>query len=143
MRGVSSRRVGVAAIAYVCLLAQLCAFGHRALVRHVTCAEHGESVHVAAASESDAAAASMAGDRASTGAAGSSARLAEAPELVADEHDHCSVVLSRALTAQSPIETGPAPVPGGVGLDNPRAIAPDAGTATYLVAPKTSPPRRA
>lgn len=123
---------GVSAIALLCLLGQTSALMHQVLVQHATCAEHGESVHVAAPT------------RAAAGAA-----VAEQPGFdvavveEAERHEHCAGADTRGAT--------PRLVPDQAGeLVPPRALAPPSlatvlvpAVAAYVIAPKTSPPRTA
>jgi hypothetical protein len=137
LRG-SKRRLGVAVIAYACLLAQVSALAHRALVQHVTCAEHGESVHLRA----DTAAA--VGSQATLGSfasAGWVARVGTVPVAAADEHDHCSGAAFRNLTHRSYLDPTVGPGPCADGVDFPSAVVAASAVAPYRLAPKTSPPR--
>ena len=136
--GGTKRRLGVVVIACACLLGQLSAFAHRALVQHVTCAEHGESIHVSAAPPPGSVVPSSERIR-----AGAVPQMDVVPLVAASDHDHCSVVLSRALVGQFHSAGGVGLLPPGNVLDSSHHIAAVSGTATYLLAPKTSPPRRA
>jgi hypothetical protein len=138
LRTVSTRRVGVAVFAYACLLAQVSTFVHRALVQHVTCAEHGEAVHVAAQSRS--------GDLADNSGLRPSSTLARLPRAfgvtttVADDHDHCAAALSPSVKAPSPPHQGTGPAATFLGVNSPSPRVDGTDVDTYLIAPKTSPP---
>lgn len=128
------RRGGVALVTFACLLVELSSLAHGVLVRHVICAEHGESIHLR----------SLAAGRVdSVERLEGRVALARAavPMAKADEHDHCSLAASRNLRAQSTEDftTGPALVGSSV-LDRRELVAIPIIPA-YLIAPKTSPPQ--
>ncbi len=133
---VITRRVGFALVAYVCLLAQVSTFAHRAIVQHVTCAEHGEAIHVTTLASFAELAPSMSSRPVLPCASG-------VPAIVADNHDHCSVALSPSVKAPLQPRQGVNPAARFLARNGvcPRVR----GTAvdTYLIAPKTSPPVRA
>lgn len=142
MRTVIRRRVGIAMVAYACLLAQVSTFAHHVLVQHVTCAEHGGAIHVAALLHS--------GDLADIPAIHSlwsrvhlPPRASGVPATVADDHDHCSIVLSSSLRALSCPDAGVGPGASCRGVTVPSPRVRGADVDTYLIAPKTSPPARA
>jgi hypothetical protein len=119
-------RVGAAFVAAFVLLCQAAAWVHAAATPHVTCFEHGESVHLAAAPAADA-----------NEAADATARPAPA-ESTAHAHEHCGARTHR--TTAAPVAapaiahtTFEAPAMPGV------SRAP-AATTLLLFAPKTSPP---
>jgi hypothetical protein len=128
----------VSTVALLCLLGQTSALVHRVLVQHATCAEHGESVHVAASS---APVAPAPGSERGPGAEQS--LLAGAALDEADQHEHCAVADPRSTTPRlSPMEAHQALEPRAHALpaiDAARA----AVVAPYVIAPKTSPPRAA
>lgn len=128
------RRGGVALVTFACLLGQLSSVAHGVLVRHVICAEHGESIHLR----------SIAAGRVDSVAQleGRVARArAAVPVAEADEHDHCSLVASRNLRPQSTEDftTGPAFV--GSSVVDLRELVAIPIIPAYLIAPKTSPPK--
>ena len=133
----------VVVVALACLLGQTSALMHRVLVQHATCAEHGESVHVAAASgPSSRAGAASQGDQ---GDQGDSQRSVLSAALVedADQHEHCAAADSRSSTPRLVPDRTFEPVP----VRTFTLLATDAGlrsdVASYLIAPKTSPPHAA
>lgn len=110
------------------------AFGHRVLVPHVTCAEHGEAIHGASAARAVGGAVwTSRGD-------GHRAAITALPVASTDEHEHCSVALSRAVISHG------APVPGAAlpaadsGFTHRLPVVDAAAVQTYVIAPKTSPP---
>lgn len=119
-------------VAVACLLGQASTLAHRALVQHAVCAEHGESVHVAAAGPASPAVPS---------AREASLRAALVDE--GDQHEHCAAADSRAsiprLTPDAASEQ--------VHSRSVALLATEAGLRVavppYLIAPKTSPPRHA
>lgn len=132
-------RLGVAAIACACLLGQVSALAHRVLVRHVTCAEHGESVHLGSVSGDGA----RQGSSLDRGVPEPVPRIADSSTVAADDHEHCSVLVFRSLTPRSQPDQALGPGPIFLGLDLPRDAVLGPVIAPYLVAPKTSPPRSA
>jgi hypothetical protein len=115
-------------VAAVVLLCQATAWVHAAAVPHVTCLEHGESVHLPAT-------------KAAPSPAGASAGLAmtAATELDAHAHDHCGLQGQRTTSAAAPDRDAsvatfaPTPLP---------AVADGRPVLRLLrLAPKTSPPR--
>jgi hypothetical protein len=114
---------------------QAAAWLHAASVSHVTCLEHGESVH-GAASATDA-------ERQAPDADGTS-RTQAAPEA-AESHDHCTsgaLLRWRDVALTAPATTGQLTVSE---RPLPRVATHEAAPASvvYLLAPKTSPPRSA
>jgi hypothetical protein len=113
------------AVAAVVLLCQAAAWVHVAATPHVTCLEHGESVHLApGAASHDAERLSLSTPR---------------PESTTHAHEHCGLQGQRTTSA-----TAPTRVHARVGF----AVAPlpaPAPTPLALrllrLAPKTSPPR--
>jgi hypothetical protein len=128
-------------VAAVVLLCQAAAWVHAAAIPHVTCLEHGESVHLPAhlaatkATASPGNADADAGDGAGAGLAATAATS----ELDAHTHDHCGLQGQRTTSAAAPdhessvARFAPASLP---------AVA-DARPVLRLLrlAPKTSPPR--
>lgn len=119
-------------VAVVCLLGQASTLAHRFLVQHATCAEHGDSVHVAAAG-SALPGASFARE------AGLRAALVDE----GDQHEHCAAADSRASAPR----LTPDPACEQVHSRCVALLATEAGLRVavppYLIAPKTSPPRHA
>jgi hypothetical protein len=143
LRGVTSPlgmpRWLIAAVAPVCIAAQLIVFAHMLLVRHSTCPEHGELIH----GEADA--------HASQGHAAKAA-LAElvrpATEIAARvvfpaaEDSHCDVVGHRREFVQPAVFEAVGPELGVIGLAlfGPASAPLHDGSRRYSLAPKTSPP---
>lgn len=123
------------AVALLALLGQTSALLHRALVQHATCAEHGESVHVAAAANTPVPAFSLGEDHADLSA--------PADEVSADHHEHCAAADNRAATTRLVPDQSTALLPAGALTTPMHAAAPGTAVAAYLIAPKTSPPRSA
>jgi hypothetical protein len=119
-------RVGAAFIAAFVLLCQATTWLHAAATPHVTCFEHGESVHLAAAPTADV-----------NEAADATARPTPA-EAAAHAHEHCGVQGHRTTTAPA---SAPALTLVSFAAPVTRAVcrAP-AATTLLLFAPKTSPP---
>jgi hypothetical protein len=122
-------------LAVLLAAAQGSAWVHASVVSHVTCLEHGESVH-AAEGRADVPGQGVGPDlsralRADLGAAGG--------------HDHCdggALLRWRDVSLVVPHGTIPLPqvTPSAALLPAPPAVL---RGASYLVAPKTSPPRSA
>ena len=130
-------RLRIAAIACVCLLGQVSAMAHRALVRHATCAEHGESVDLRAVDSAD----SAPGRLASAGTARSGQGFSPGAFAVAEEgHEHCPIPGSRASQVQPVQEAALHSGAARVSVDLPFDVGFGPSISTYLVAPKTSPP---
>ncbi|HVZ75262.1 MAG TPA: hypothetical protein VHJ20_22950 [Polyangia bacterium] len=122
------RRFGAAFVAAFVLLCQAAAWVHAAATPHVTCVEHGESVHLVGAA-TDASAQPAADDA-----------LSAAPVATASHaHEHCGVVGHRTTVAPAPTPAAPLAT-----IDAPaihvgtHAVLP---TTVLSFAPKTSPPR--
>jgi hypothetical protein len=116
-------------IAALALVAQAAAFEHVAVAPHVTCAEHGEGVHLAIARHVRPL------------VAGQPATVAAAAASSVHGHDHCGL----QHLGRTPL---PAPVPALVPVDDraPSAFGGGRSPASARVlafAPKTSPPRAA
>ncbi len=119
-------RVGAALIAAFVLLCQATAWVHAAATPHVTCFEHGESVHLAVAPAVDV---NDAGD--------ATARPAPA-ESAAHAHEHCCVQGHRTTTAPA---AAPALARAAFEVSVTFAVSrAPAATTLLLFAPKTSPP---
>lgn len=120
------QRAGAAFVAAVVLLCQAAAWVHAAAIPHVTCLEHGESVHLATPGQQTAA------DEGVT--------VAAAPtEDAAHAHEHCNLPGHRTTRT-------PTPALAEVAATFVVATAPVAPPARQAVcilrlAPKTSPPR--
>jgi hypothetical protein len=117
----------------VFLLVQLGGFAHLALVRHATCAEHGELLHTDEVASDQAAAVLAERQAVSRGST---------PLPDGDTHDHCLLATAppacAAVADDQPAATSLPPVEVSVGF------APEAGSplerARYRLAPKNSPP---
>jgi hypothetical protein len=111
----------------VVLLCQATAWVHAAATPHVTCLEHGESVHLAVATIAPTAR-----------AAGGVTVLSASTEADAHAHEHCSLQGQRTTQTGSPARDWSvaifalAPVPAVGGERPPLQL--------LRVAPKTSPP---
>lgn len=121
-------------VALVGLLGQTSTLVHRTLVQHATCAEHGESVHVNAPARPLSVAASAAVEQ-----PGLNATVADEADL----HDHCAAADSRASTPRLAPDRAFEAVPAQTFA----FLCTEAGlrpaVASYLIAPKTSPPHAA
>jgi len=132
----AARRWCVPAVALLALLGQTSALLHRALVQHATCAEHGESVHVAAAANAPVGLFAGAAEQSDLSAPIDG-------EAASDHHEHCAAADSRSSTTRLvPDRCTPLLAAGTVAVPV-RDEAGGTALATYLLAPKTSPPRRA
>ena len=129
----AGRTLRLTAAAFAALLAggELFAGMHEAIVQHVICEEHGETIHLAATGGSPSAASSS--DELASGTGSPATASAE------DEHVHCSVVASRPSLAPSASGHALALLDG---FELPRAVSLDLVPAVPLLrlAPKTSPP---
>lgn len=130
--GAPGRRARGLLLAVLLAAAQGSAWVHAAIVAHVTCLEHGESIHALKTARGDA------GPRE---AVGGTARLTGA-EAAATAHEHCAggallrwrdVGLSAPAASAAPSALAPQ-------LASPTDARRLTATAVYLVAPKTSPP---
>lgn len=113
------------------LLCQAAAWVHAAAIPHVTCVEHGESVHLDAqeGAKGPAPAQSL-GD----------AVVAEAAdEATAHAHEHCSLQGHRTATTSPPALTDAAAT--AVPATGPAPASPPPAVSLLSLAPKTSPPR--
>jgi hypothetical protein len=122
----AQHRASAAFVAALVLLCQAAAWVHTAAIPHVTCAEHGESVHLPtqgqAAPLDGVATAATADD-----------------DAAAHAHEHCNFQGHRTAQAQSP-ELGNA----GASFVATASPAPEAAhqpVRLLSLAPKTSPPR--
>jgi hypothetical protein len=118
-------RLRAAFVAAIVLIGQAASWVHAAATPHVTCLEHGESVHLVAS-----------GDPARGGAT----RVDGAPaEGAAHEHEHCGLQGHRTTAAPTPTL---ASAPVAFSAPTAQALPPPPASATLLrFAPKTSPPR--
>lgn len=146
--GLPSRLVSSLGLALV-LLAQLFSLVHMGVVRHERCAEHGELVEVSPGAA--AATSSLAHEEAWThgGAPGDEGALpsvssgAPAEHDGHDEHDHCQLALTPAVSSPAH-QVLHHDLPLLLDVDLPAATpAPLVATDRLDVAPKTSPPARA
>lgn len=122
-------RPGAALVAVLVVLCQATAWVHTAASPHVTCAEHGESVHIAAATPAT---------EERQNAAGTTLDSAPA-ETATHAHEHCGLQGQRTTGAPGPDATF-------VRVAHVASFAPDLASAPRSVgllrlAPKTSPPR--
>jgi len=110
-------------VAVIVLLCQGTALVHAAAMPHVTCLEHGESIHLPAAS----------------GEVRAGLTSVSAPtSTAAHDHEHCNVQAQRTTPVSAPV-----PAIMGVCLaPEPLPAAPGVATSFGLLrfAPKTSPP---
>jgi len=129
-------RIGVAAVAALCLGAQLSNVAHLALVRHVTCAEHGEVIDAPAAGHSPAHRTDvpLPDDAAPTASSGGGP--------IDGAHDHCALAEDRNTLALVVRAATSALCPAApVASTPPRGSSPCLSpSALRLLAPKTSPP---
>jgi len=120
------------AVALVVIASQAGAWLHAAATPHVTCVEHGESVHLDVRSGAP--------DVQAGGAAQLADALDAAPSApAAHAHDHCRVQASRVFASAAPARTVaalPAPLP-----KLPATAVPRSPLQLLFLAPKTSPPR--
>jgi hypothetical protein len=120
--------VAAIVVATVVLLCQATAWVHAAATPHVTCLEHGESVHLAVATIVPAAT-----------AAGGVTVLAASKEAGAHAHEHCSLQGQRTTQTGSPARTSAVAT---FALAPVRAVGGERPPVQLLrLAPKTSPPR--
>jgi hypothetical protein len=127
-----------AALALLCLFAQVWSGVHAAAVPHERCAEHGEVVHAGEHGRGPEAFDAPLADE----LPGAAAAVADGEPRAAaeDEHDHCCVVSTRrqadtvpevAAASRPPVELTHGALSAGVIAD---------ARALYRVAPKASPP---
>jgi hypothetical protein len=128
-----TRRWGVSAIALLCLLGQTSTLAHRLLVQHAACAEHGDSVHVAAAVN-----VSPARTRGAEQPAFDAAVVEEA-----DQHEQCAAADTSGATPRWLPEQARDLLPSRPLAEPSREAELGSAVAAYLIAPKTSPPRTA
>jgi hypothetical protein len=107
------------------LLCQATAWVHAAATPHVTCVEHGESVHLAPG----------VADHHGDGLAVSAPR----PESTAHAHEHCNLQGQRSTSATAPVRTSASA--SLVDASVPAAADVTPALRLLLLAPKTSPPR--
>lgn len=121
-------------VALVVLFGQAAAWVHAAATPHVTCLEHGDSVHLAVAGTAGAApivAGSASVDRAAVTAS------VEGSE--AHGHEHCSLRAQRLTTPGAPVIDSTAALLEPDVL--PALVFATPPSHLLLLAPKTSPPR--
>jgi hypothetical protein len=127
----SALRSLAAALAAVALVGQLASFAHLALVRHVTCAEHGELIEVGRERALTAAAPHAAG-----------AIVASTATSEAHGHDHCLLAPMRrdglARVAPRALDCAHVDAYGTIGRAVDRQVPPP--IAVIRLAPKSSPP---
>jgi hypothetical protein len=116
------------AVALVVLLGQAAAWVHAAATPHVTCLEHGESVHLSVRSVTGPAA----GDH-------GVATVAATNDSEAHGHEHCGLQGQRTVTGGTPARDSRAASFGPV--SSPAIVAATATAHLLRFAPKTSPPR--
>jgi hypothetical protein len=135
----AARRLRGLLLAVVLVASQTSAWLHAAAVSHVTCLEHGESIH-AGASSSGGAANDLRRDVRTTEERG--ARSLRADLAVAPGHEHCgsgALLRWRDLALTAPLALAPVPV-FSPPLPRDSAGALVLAAAIYRLAPKTSPP---
>jgi hypothetical protein len=127
-----STRGFAALLAVVALAGQLASFAHLVVVRHVTCAEHGEMIEVGSAATSAAV----------TPHETPPAMRAAASPSAAHAHEHCLIspmrrdrIAATALTSADPARVDTSATTAVAGD---RAVAPP--IAAIVLAPKSSPP---
>jgi hypothetical protein len=120
-------------VAVVVLLCQAVAWVHAAATPHVTCLEHGESVHLAVGQK----AASRAQELAEEAAGLTTASAAS--EADAHGHDHCSLQAQRTTSTAAP--SLDASVATFAPLALPAITDGRPPLRLLRLAPKTSPPR--
>jgi hypothetical protein len=133
--GAPGRRARGLLLAVLLAAAQGSAWLHAAVVAHVTCLEHGESIHAAVASSHDA-------DPRDEGPDAN--RLTGAEAGVA-AHDHCAggaLLRWRDVALAAPASSG-SPVASVTATLDGQPFGTGAASALYRLAPKTSPPRAA
>jgi hypothetical protein len=122
-----------AALAIFALAGQVASFAHLVLVRHVTCAEHGEMIEVG---HGHAAVATAPHRRAVTA-------VSEAAGAEAHGHEHCLLTPMRRdrLAAGAPVAFDSVHIDayGTIGVVGTDEVAPP--IALIVLAPKNSPPR--
>jgi hypothetical protein len=120
------------ALATLALVGQLASFAHLVLVRHVTCAEHGELIEVGR----EHAVAVVTPHAAGAG-------IASAATGETHGHDHCLLAPMRrdrvALGAPNALDCEHVDAYGTIGRVVARQVPPP--IAVILLAPKSSPPR--
>jgi hypothetical protein len=120
-------RAGAAFVAAFVLLCQAAAWVHAAATPHVTCFEHGESVHLPTASAS-----------AATDTAADAAVRAAPRESTAHAHEHCGLQGHRTTTAPA---APPSLARASFAAPATLAVSREPVATTVLrFAPKTSPP---
>ncbi len=135
----------LAAVLAVCFAGgQLLQLGHHLIVRHATCPEHGEPVHLTRPSaDPDGRGATNPPLPPATAAVGPhKGELAGSERQDREHHDHCAVVPTRRDTGQAtPRAEFAFELPGarGTELATPTGRTPKR-LPVYLLAPKTSPP---
>ena len=131
--GTAARRRGLV-LASLLLAGQVGTLAHLVAVRHVTCPEHGESIH----------AATPPAETATTAVAAVSHGPAVQSIALAAEHghDHCLIVAERrSRSALLRASVAASPLPIAVAARPPVALAGrPALLAIYRLAPKNSPP---
>jgi hypothetical protein len=124
------RRVVAAAVAALCLAAQLAIVAHAGLVEHVRCPLHGDLVHPGSNHEHH--------EHRSPGDAPSAVPV---DEHHAGEHEHCAVLAHRreAPPAVAPLDVASGEL-GWLGPPALRSVVRAAPVALFRLAPKNSPP---
>jgi hypothetical protein len=121
-------------VAVACLLGQTSTLVHRTLVQHVTCAEHGDTVHVSAPARPLPLLAS-----ATVEGPGLTAAVAEEADL----HEHCAAADSRSAAPRLAPDRALEAVPAQARTIPCAEADLRPAVASYLIAPKTSPPHAA
>jgi hypothetical protein len=129
-----SSKGGAAALALLCVVGPILGYAHMLLVAHVQCVEHGELLHVAAATAVETRA--NAGRRTAEPSVDSRSDV----ESESHEHDHCCVASARktqaAVDSVRPVAV--ATVQPAHPMSERAVACPP--VALYVLAPKTSPP---
>lgn len=136
MRRRRSVRYAAAALAALCLLGPILDYTHMLVVRHATCPEHGELIHVDEAGTS----AGGHGDEVRPGSP--TVALQSSQDAESHQHDHCVVVLCRKVQAPLGSVAGAVlapPLAASLQSIDQDAVA-RSPIAIYLLAPKNSPP---
>lgn len=131
-------RLSALVAALACVVTQLAAFAHFALVRHATCPQHGELIHV----EADAAAVRPSPHLAPE--PGQDAAALHAGDAAdAHDHDHCVVAVTGREKVLQPfvyLQTSPSMHRVVASPRGPPVVLAHVAVALLSVAPKNSPP---
>jgi hypothetical protein len=122
------QRASAGSVAAFVLLCQAAAWVHAAAIPHLTCLEHGDSVHLDAHGQAGLPQSDV-----------PAVAAAPAQEATAHAHEHCNLDGHRTAStpAAAPSDVAATVVAGAT----PTAAAPPPAVRLLLLAPKTSPPR--